>query len=74
MTSQYVQPLDMLGINRFYNYFQNDMLAWLMDQARGDEKCLRNLTLRVLVVNFAAIHTTSMVPHAFFSCPPSYLK
>jgi hypothetical protein len=38
------------------------MLAWLMDNARGEEKSPRNLTLRVLLVNFAAIHLTSMVP------------
>jgi len=39
----------------------NDMLSWLMEDAIGEEKDPRNLTLRVLVVNFAAIHTTSMV-------------
>ena len=43
----------------------NDMLTWLMEDAIGEEKDPRNLTLRVLVVNFAAIHTTSRVsyPH-----------
>jgi hypothetical protein len=45
---------------------QNDMLAWLMDEARGEEKSLRNLTLRVLIVNFSAIHTTTMVPTHFY--------
>ena len=41
----------------------NDMLTWLMEDAVGEEKDPRNLTLRVLVVNFATIHTVSMVSH-----------
>lgn len=40
---------------------QNDMLGWLMDKARGEEQSIRNLTLRILTLNFAAIHTTTMV-------------
>ncbi len=47
----------------------NDMLTWLMEDAVGEEKHPRNLTLRVLMVNFAAIHTTSRVsyPHPTLS-------
>ena len=40
---------------------QNDMLMWLMDEAEGEEKDTRNLVCRILTVNFAAIHTSSMV-------------
>jgi len=47
----------------------NDMLTWLMEDAIGEEKEPRNLTLRVLAVNFAAIHTTSTVS-CFF---PTYI-
>jgi hypothetical protein len=43
----------------------NDMLSWLMDDAVGEEKEPRNLTLRILATNFAAIHTTSTVGHFF---------
>jgi hypothetical protein len=32
-----------------------------MEDAIGEERDPRNLTLRILEVNFAAIHTTSMV-------------
>ena len=39
----------------------NDLLSWLMEDAVGEEKDPHNLTLRVLVANFAAIHTTSAV-------------
>lgn len=33
---------------------------WLMEEANADEQDVRSLTLRVLTVNFAAIHTSSM--------------
>ncbi|KAI9511490.1 cytochrome P450 [Russula earlei] len=37
----------------------NDMLMWLMNEAKGVERSLEGLARRLLVVNFAAIHTTS---------------
>lgn len=53
---------------------QNDLLMWLMEEAKGDEQSDRNLALRVLALNFAAIHTTSMVRSSFFvSCSTAFL-
>jgi len=44
-----------------------DLLTWLMDEAKGEEATDRNLTLRVMTINFAAIHTSSMTfLHAFY--------
>ena len=40
---------------------QLDFLTWLMDDAKGEETTDYNLTLRILSVNFAAIHASSMV-------------
>lgn len=40
---------------------QNDLISWLLDEAQGPQRSIRELTLRILTVNFAAIHTTSMV-------------
>jgi len=37
----------------------NDMLMWLMSEAKGVERSLDGLARRLLVVNFAAIFTTS---------------
>jgi cytochrome P450 len=37
----------------------NDFLSWLMEDAVDEERDPHNLTLRILMVNFAAIHTTS---------------
>ncbi|KAJ7835578.1 cytochrome P450 [Mycena olivaceomarginata] len=45
----------------------NDFISWLLDDAVGEERAVRNLVLRVLSTNFAAIHTTSMTfTHAIF--------
>ncbi|KAK7678985.1 hypothetical protein QCA50_017928 [Cerrena zonata] len=45
----------------------NDLLMWFMDEAEGEEKAIRSLVLRILTVNFASIHTTSMsFTHALF--------
>jgi hypothetical protein len=60
----------MSGISRFVNlshsYFphrttepQNDLLMWLMSEAKGVERSLGGVARRLLTVNFAAIHTTS---------------
>jgi len=45
----------------------NDMLSWLMDHAEGEEQSVRNLVLRILVLDFAAIHTSTMsFTHALY--------
>ncbi|KAJ7573480.1 cytochrome P450 [Mycena floridula] len=38
----------------------NDMISWLLDHAPEGEKTVRHITLRLLLINIAAIHTTSM--------------
>jgi cytochrome P450 len=38
----------------------NDMLTWLMSEAKGVERSLEGLGRRLLLVNFAAIHSTSL--------------
>jgi hypothetical protein len=44
------------------NYSQNDMLSWLMSEAApGLEQTTESIVLRMLNINFLAIHTTSMV-------------
>ncbi|TDL14450.1 cytochrome P450 [Rickenella mellea] len=46
---------------------QNDLLSWLIEKAQGSEQEARNICIRVLAVNMAAIHTTSMTfTHAMF--------
>ncbi|KAI0002407.1 cytochrome P450 [Russula compacta] len=38
----------------------NDLLMWLMNEAKGVERSVEGLARRLLVVNFAAIHSTSL--------------
>ncbi|KAF7364554.1 hypothetical protein MVEN_00324400 [Mycena venus] len=38
----------------------NDFISWLLDIAEGDQLAVGPLTLRILSINMAAIHTTSM--------------
>ncbi|KDQ57928.1 hypothetical protein JAAARDRAFT_34744 [Jaapia argillacea MUCL 33604] len=55
----------------------NDMLMWFMEDAKGEERTIRNWTLRILTVNFAAIHTSSMsFTHALFhlAANPQYIQ
>jgi hypothetical protein len=42
---------------------QNDMLMWLMSEATGVERSLEGVARRLLVVNFAGVHSTSTVSH-----------
>nr|BAL05092.1 cytochrome P450 [Phanerodontia chrysosporium] len=37
-----------------------DMIQWLIEEANEDERTVEGLVLRILIVNFAAIHTSSM--------------
>ncbi|KAF9244149.1 cytochrome P450 [Melanogaster broomeanus] len=37
----------------------HDLISWLMDEAVGSERTIKNWTLRVLAVNAAAVHTTA---------------
>jgi len=38
-----------------------NLLTWLMDEAKGEEATDWYLTSRMLAINFAAIHSSSMV-------------
>jgi len=54
----------------------NDMLSWLMDEASPVEMSTRNLTLRIMSINFAAIHTSSTdFAHALYhlAAMPHYI-
>jgi len=43
---------------------QNDMLMWLMSEAKGVERSLDGLARRLLLLNFASIQTNSDVRHS----------
>lgn len=37
------------------------MISWLIEDATDEDRNIADLTTRVLTINFAAIHTSSMV-------------
>ncbi|KAJ7577969.1 cytochrome P450 [Mycena floridula] len=45
---------------RLWSGRPNDMLSWLLDIAPEDERNVTSMTRRIMSINFAAIHTTSM--------------
>ncbi len=46
---------------------QNDMLMWLMSEAKGVERSVEGLARRLLTVNFVAIHSTSQASDDTFT-------
>ena len=40
---------------------QDDMLMWLMSEAKGVERSLDGLARRLLVVSFSGVHSTALV-------------
>jgi hypothetical protein len=53
----------MLWYLPYYNYMadlQNDLLMWLMTESKGVERSLEGFARRLLVANFAGIHTTAL--------------
>ena len=59
-----VRQSTLLNVNFvIYARVQNDMLMWLISEAKGVERSLEGIARRLLLVNFAAVHTTSLVSH-----------
>jgi hypothetical protein len=57
---------------------QNDMLMWLMSEAKGVERSPEGLARRLLAINLAAIHSSSLASDDItdilspLSCSPNY--
>ena len=62
MINRFVKPLNLVShpLLRLFTDSQNDMLMWLMSEAKGVERSVEGLARRMLLVNFAAIHSTSL--------------
>ncbi|KAI0000304.1 cytochrome P450 [Russula vinacea] len=52
----------------------DDMLMWLMSEAKGVERSLEGVARRLLLVNFGAIHTTSLAILYRLLAHPEYLE
>ncbi|KAH8828952.1 cytochrome P450 [Flagelloscypha sp. PMI_526] len=54
----------------------NDLVSWLLEFAQGSQRSIRDLCIRILGANFAALHTTTVtVTHALFDLAtnPQYI-
>jgi hypothetical protein len=60
MISRFVTPLYPGLVSHSMVDSQDDMLMWLMSEAKGVERSLEGVARRLLLVNFGAIHTTSL--------------
>jgi hypothetical protein len=60
MISRFVRPLYPSLVPYSTVDSQEDMLMWLMSEAKGVERSPEGLARRLLVVNLAAIHSTSL--------------
>jgi hypothetical protein len=47
---------------------QNDFLSWLIDESQGEDREDWPIAARIFNLNFAAIHTSSMVSLPKSSC------
>ena len=59
MISRFVRPLCLVSLSLDTDS-QNDMLMWLMSEAKGVERSVDGVARRLLFINFASIHTTSL--------------
>ena len=71
MISRFVKPLCLSPrlVSHQVADSQNDLLMWLMTEAKGVERSLEGVARRLLFVNFAAIHSTSTASDNILSLP-----
>ncbi|KAH9976988.1 cytochrome P450 [Russula compacta] len=66
-TMEFIRPLveerfaKMEEFGETWDDAPNDMLMWLMSEAKGIERSLEGLARRLLLANFASIHSTSLL-------------
>ena len=61
MIGRFVKPFPRYPVSHYMVDSQNDMLMLLMSKTREVGMSLEGLARRLLLVNFAGIHATSMV-------------
>ena len=69
MIGRFVGPFSHHLVSHYMVDSQNDLLMSLMSKTQKAGISLEGLAVRLLVVNFSAIHATSMVSDAIWSPP-----
>jgi hypothetical protein len=60
MINRFVRPLSRYLVSHYMAGSQNDMLMWLMSEAKGVERSLEGWARRLLLVNVIGIHSTAL--------------
>lgn len=45
----------------FIDLAQNDLISWLIESAPVESRNVKDITIKVMLMNFASIHTTNLV-------------
>ncbi|KAF8844184.1 cytochrome P450 [Paxillus ammoniavirescens] len=64
---------DWIDLNVQFTLDVNDFLSWLMDHPEASESSVKDLTLRILAVNFAAIHSFTQALYNL-AANPQYIE
>ncbi len=67
MISLFVRPFSQYLVSHYMADPQNDMLMWFMSETQKVNMSVEGLARRMLVTNFAAIHTTSSASDGILS-------
>ena len=60
MINRFVRPLSRNHVSHYMADSQNDMLMWLMSEAKGVERSLEGWARRLLLINVIGIHSTAL--------------
>ncbi|KAF5360893.1 hypothetical protein D9756_004514 [Leucocoprinus leucothites] len=76
---KYIGPIirERIKLKEEEGVMPDDLVTWLIEEAQGEDAKVENLGMRILFVNFASIHTTSMVmSHVLFDLAvrPEYIE
>jgi len=67
MISLFVGPFSQYLVSHYMADPQNDMLMWLMSETQKVDISVEGLGRRMILTNFAAIHTTSSASDGILS-------
>ncbi len=67
MISRFVTPFSKYLVSHYMADPQNDMLMWFMNETQKVNMSVEGLARRMLLTNFAAIHSTSSASDGILS-------
>lgn len=56
-----VRTVTLTTVFELMSQLQDDVITWLIQVSRPEDRNLRSICLRILVLNFASLHTSAQV-------------